>query len=272
VGEGYCISEKCRGVDPPSNPELAVGDEPTGQARDDIGKVGLHQLETNGGTRHAAGERIGARLDDLSGIIPRANHVALSPGSLLGPYEIVSALGQGGMEQVYKARDPRLKRLVALKRLPASATTDPSAASASNGKRKRSAALNHPHIVTIHSVEQADGQFFPTMELVDGRSLAEAMPRSGLLLDRLLKIAILVADAMAAAHHKALGIAISSPPTSCSAKRSTTGGKVLDFGLAKLANAPAVPDRQRLVQRFEKLKASIDSGELQTHPMGCRIG
>ena len=108
------------------------------------------------------------------------------------------------MGEVYTARDPRLHRLVALKLLPASATTDPERRERFEREAQAVAALNHPHIVTIYSVEQADGQFFLTMELVEGRSLAEAMPKGGLALERLLKIAIPVAEAMAAAHHKGI--------------------------------------------------------------------
>ena len=99
---------------------------------------------------------------------------------------------------------PRLNRLVALKLLPAVAAKTRNAENGSRREAQAVAALNHPGIVTIHSVEQADGQFFLTMELVDGRSLADAMPPTGLSLDRLLKIAIPVADAMAAAHQKGI--------------------------------------------------------------------
>ena len=176
---------------------------------------------------------------DPTGIIPRTNPVALAPGSLLGPYEIVSALGEGGMGEVYKARDPRLHRLVALKLLPASATTDPERRERFEREAQAVAALNHPHIVTIYSVEQADGQFFLTMELVEGRSLAEVMPRGGLPLDRLLKIAIPVADAMAAAHHKGITHRDLKPANIMLGEGEQDGRvKVLDFGLAKLADAP----------------------------------
>jgi serine/threonine protein kinase len=108
------------------------------------------------------------------------------------------------MGEVYKARDPRLNRLVALKLLPVAAASDAERRERFEREAQALAALNHPNIVTIHSVEEADGRFFLTMELVDGRSLADAIPPAGLPLDRLMKIAIPVADAAAAAHQKGI--------------------------------------------------------------------
>jgi serine/threonine protein kinase len=103
------------------------------------------------------------------------------------------------MGEVYKARDPRLNRMVAVKLLPAAAGNDAERRERFEREAQAVASLNQPGIVTIHSVEQDAGQFFLTMELVEGRSLTEAMPPDGWPLDRLLKIAITVADAMAAA-------------------------------------------------------------------------
>ena len=143
------------------------------------------------------------------------------------------------MGEVYKARDPRLNRLVALKRLPAGAATDPERRERFEREAQVVAALNHPHIVTIYSVEQADGQFFLTMELVEGRSLAEALPRGGLSLDRVLKIAIPVADAIAAAHQKGITHRDLKPANIMLGEGEQDGRvKVLDFGLAKLSEAP----------------------------------
>ncbi len=143
------------------------------------------------------------------------------------------------MGEVYKARDPRLNRLVALKLLPAAAANDAERRERFEREAQAVAALNHPGIVTIHSVEQADGQFFLTMELVEGRSLADAMPPTGLSLDRLLKIAIPVADAMAAAHQKGITHRDLKPGNIMLGEGEHDGRvKVLDFGLAKLAEAP----------------------------------
>src|SRR5262249_46777854 len=99
------------------------------------------------------------------------------------------------------------------------------------------AALNHPNIVTIHSVEEADGQFFLTMELVEGRSLDQVLPKSGLPLDGLLKIAIPVADAIAAAHQQGITHRDVKPGNIMVGEGRHEGRvKVLDFGLAKLAD------------------------------------
>ena len=163
----------------------------------------------------------------------------LQSGSRLGPYEILSAIGAGGMGEVYKARDPRLNRLIAIKLLPTTAANDPERRERFEREAQAVAALNHPSIVTIHSVEQADGQFFLTMELVEGRSLAETLPAIGLPLARLLKIAIPVSDAMAAAHQKGITHRDLKPANIMLGEGEHEGRiKVLDFGLAKLAEGP----------------------------------
>ena len=146
--------------------------------------------------------------------------MTLTPGTRLGSYEIVSLLGAGGMGEVYRARDPRLKREIALKVLPEGAAADPDRRERFTREALVVAALNHPHIVTIHSVEDAPPAVFLTMELVEGRSLAEALPPTGLPVDRVLTIGIAVADAISAAHQKGV-TATSNPATSCSARAST---------------------------------------------------
>jgi eukaryotic-like serine/threonine-protein kinase len=154
-------------------------------------------------------------------------------GTLVGPYEIDRLLGTGGMGEVYRARDARLNRFVALKAVP-----DEFAASAIRRERFRReaqaiAALNHPNIVTIYGAEEAaGGSLILTMELVDGKSLAELIPKGGIGLDRLLKLAIQIADAVGAAHERGIAHRDIKPRNVM-----VTGDgrvKVLDFGLAKL--------------------------------------
>ena len=166
--------------------------------------------------------------------------MALKVGTRLGPYEIVAPLGAGGMGEVYKARDPRLNRFIAIKMLPGTAATDAERRERFEREAQAIAALNHPHIVTIHSVEEADGILFLTMELVEGRSLADALPRGGLPLDRLLTVAISAADAVAAAHQKGITHRDLKPGNIMLGEGEHEGRvKVLDFGLAKLAEVPA---------------------------------
>ena len=162
----------------------------------------------------------------------------LSPGTQLGSYEIVSLLGAGGMGEVYRARDPRLKREVALKLLPDVAAVDADRRERFTREALAVAALNHPHIVTIHSVEDAGTAVFLTMELVEGRSLAEAMPATGLPIDRVLTIGIAVADAISAAHQKGITHRDLKPGNIMLGEGEQAGRiKVLDFGLAKIVDA-----------------------------------
>jgi TolB-like protein/Tfp pilus assembly protein PilF/predicted Ser/Thr protein kinase len=156
----------------------------------------------------------------------------LSAGARLGPYEILSPLGSGGMGEVYRARDPRLGRDVAIKVLPAAFSADPERLRRFEQEARAAAALNHPNIVTIHSVEEADGTHFLTMECIEGRSLGELIPKEGMPVNRLLDIAIPLADAISAAHQTGITHRDLKPAN----VMITADGrvKVLDFGLAKL--------------------------------------
>jgi Tol biopolymer transport system component/tRNA A-37 threonylcarbamoyl transferase component Bud32 len=167
--------------------------------------------------------------------------VSLSPGTTLGHYEIVALIGSGGMGQVYRARDTKLQRDVALKLLPTEATADPERRQRFEREARAVAALNHPHIVTIHSVEDVDGRVFLTMELVNGRPLSELIPRGGLPLDRLLKIAVPLADAVSAAHARGITHRDLKPANVMVTAEGSV--KVLDFGLAKQHDTAAQADR-----------------------------
>jgi len=153
----------------------------------------------------------------------------------LAHYEITGLLGKGGMGEVYRARDGRLKREVALKILP-----DAMAKSADRLRRFRReaeivAGLNHPGIVHLYSVEEADGVHFLTMELVEGRDLAQVLPPGGLPLTRVLDVGIGIADALSAAHEKGIVHRDLKPANVVLTRDDRV--KVLDFGLARLADA-----------------------------------
>jgi Tol biopolymer transport system component len=150
----------------------------------------------------------------------------------LNHYEILEPLGQGGMGEVFVAQDTRLHRRVAVKVLSGLMSADPERRTRFEREARAAAALNHPSIVTIHSVEEADGVPFLTMELVEGKPLSAMLSGGGLPLDTLLRIATGISDAMAAAHQRGITHRDLKP-----ANVMITGDgrvKVLDFGLAKL--------------------------------------
>ena len=154
-------------------------------------------------------------------------------GKSLSHYEILDLLGKGGMGEVYRARDTTLKREVALKILPAEMAADPDRLERFQREAETVAGLSHPHIVTVYSVEEAEGVRFLTMELVEGQGLDQLVPAEGLDLAKVFEIGIAVADALGAAHAKGI-IHRDLKPANVMV---TTDGrvKVLDFGLAKYA-------------------------------------
>ena len=157
---------------------------------------------------------------------------ALEPGQQLGPYVLGELIGAGGMGEVYRAKDPRLARDIAIKILPLDVADDPERLRRFEQEARAVAALNHPNIVTIHSVEQAGDLHFLTMELVEGKPLAALIPHRGLPLDRLLDLAVPLADAVGAAH--ARGIVHRDLKPANVMVTSEGRVKILDFGLAKL--------------------------------------
>src|SRR5499427_8230591 len=126
--------------------------------------------------------------------------MSLAAGTRLGPYEIVAPLGAGGMGEVYRARDPRLRRDVAIKVLPADVALSQDRLARFEREATTVAGLNHPNIVVLHSIEEDRGTRFLTMEVVDGRSLADSVTPGGLPPAQLLDIAIPLADALVTAH------------------------------------------------------------------------
>ena len=130
--------------------------------------------------------------------------MVLTTGSDLGVYRILDTIGKGGMGEVYRAHDPRLDRDVAIKVLPAELAASHEMLDRFRREARAVAAVNHPAIVTIYSVEETDGVHFLTMELVEGRSLDHLIPASGLDAERIIAIAAALAGALAAAHDKGI--------------------------------------------------------------------
>ncbi|MEW6321296.1 MAG: protein kinase [Acidobacteriota bacterium] len=165
--------------------------------------------------------------------------MALSPGTRIGQYEVRAQLGAGGMGEVYRAHDARLGRDVALKVLHPDVAQDAVRLERFTREARAVAALNHPHIVTIYSTEEADGVRFMTMELVEGRTLDELIPREGLPVARFLELALPLAEALIAAHQKQITHRDLKPGNVMVAADGRV--KVLDFGLARLE--AAAPDQ-----------------------------
>ena len=160
----------------------------------------------------------------------------LTPGTQIGPYEVTGALGAGGMGEVYRAHDGRLKRDVALKLLPESFATDPERLARFQREAEVLASLNHPHIAGIRGIEEADGVKALVLELVEGETLADRITRGPIPVGEALPLAKQIAEALEAAHEHGV---IHRDLKPANIKITPEGVvKVLDFGLAKLAEAP----------------------------------
>jgi eukaryotic-like serine/threonine-protein kinase len=157
--------------------------------------------------------------------------MSLSAGSRLGPYEVLSALGAGGMGEVYRARDTRLKRDVALKILPDSFASDPDRLARFQREAEVLASLNHPNIGAIHGLEESDSTRALVMELVEGATLADRIAQGPIPVDEAIAIARQIAEALEAAHEQ--GIIHRDLKPANIKLRSDGVVKVLDFGLAK---------------------------------------
>src|SRR5712672_2003867 len=161
----------------------------------------------------------------------------LTPGQRLGPYEILAPLGAGGMGEVYRARDTRLDRDVAVKVLPAHLSAHPEIRARFEREAKAVSSLNHPNICTLYDVGLEDGTAFLVMELIEGETLAARLAKGALPQADLLRYATQIADALDRAHRSGI-VHRDLKPGNIMITRS--GAKLLDFGLAKAA-APLAP-------------------------------
>jgi serine/threonine protein kinase/Tol biopolymer transport system component len=156
----------------------------------------------------------------------------LAPGSKLGPYEIGAPLGAGGMGEVYRAKDTRLERTVAIKILPAQFSSDPVRKQRFEREAKTISSLNHPHICTLHDVGSQDGVDYLVMECVEGQTLAKSLEKGALPLEQVLKYGAQIADALDKAHRHGMVHRDLKPGN---IMLTASGAKLLDFGLAKLS-------------------------------------
>src|SRR5437870_3503024 len=157
--------------------------------------------------------------------------MTLAAGTRLGPYEILAPLGAGGMGEVYRARDPRLGRDVAIKALPEAFAGDPERLARFEREARLLASLHHPNIAGIHGLEEAGGRRLLVLEYVEGLTLAERLARGPLPLDECLDVGRQIAAALEAAHEAGV---IHRDLKPGNVKLTPAGDvKVLDFGLAK---------------------------------------
>src|SRR5262245_13919267 len=184
--------------------------------------------------------------------------MSFGPGTHLGPYEIVSAIGAGGMGEVYRATDTNLGRVVAIKVLPEAFAQDPERVARFEREAKTLASLNHPNIAIIHGLEKSRGICALVMELVEGEDLSQRIARGPIPIDEALPIARQIADALEAAHEQGV-IHRDLKPANIKVRPDGTV-KVLDFGLAKLAELSAVSTNPSLLS----LSPTITSPALMT--------
>src|SRR5467141_4628747 len=165
--------------------------------------------------------------------------MALTSGTRLGPYEILAPLGAGGMGEVYRARDTRLDRTVAIKILPPHLSEDPILRQRFEREAKAISSLNHPHICVLYDVGKQDGIQFLVMECVEGETLAKRLEKGPLPLEQALKYGMQIADALDKAHRSGVVHRDLKPGNIV---LTGSGAKLLDFGLAKAAPPLAAGD------------------------------
>jgi len=173
----------------------------------------------------------------------------LSPKTRLGTYEIVGPLGTGGMGEVYRAKDLRLGREVAVKVLPEAVASNPDRLARLEREARTVAGLNHPNIVTLFSVEDEDGIRFLTMELVEGQTLSDLVAPGGLPLSRILDLSIPLTDALVAAHERGVIHRDLKPGNVMVTREGRV--KVLDFGLARIEGMGAATEATALAATAE---------------------
>ncbi|HEY3055284.1 MAG TPA: serine/threonine-protein kinase, partial [Thermoanaerobaculia bacterium] len=169
----------------------------------------------------------------------------IAPGTRLGPYEIISRIGAGGMGEVFRARDTRLGRAVAIKVLPSEFADDAARLQRFEQEARAASALNHPNIITVYDVGSVDHAPYLAMELVEGKSLRELIDHGPLPVRRIVDVGVQIADGLSKAHEAGIIHRDLKPEN---IMFSADGfAKILDFGLAKLT--PLQSDDSKTVRR-----------------------
>jgi non-specific serine/threonine protein kinase len=179
----------------------------------------------------------------------------LPPGAALGPYRIETLIGAGGMGEVYRARDARLGRDVAVKVLPEAVFADPGWRSRFEREARAASALNHPNIITLHDIGEADGVLFIVMECVHGRTLRELLAAGPLEPQRMLDIAVQAAEGLAKAHEAGVVHRDVKPENLMVSAEGVV--KILDFGLAKQSAEPPSADPSTGTLRSETRSGTV---------------
>src|SRR6202789_4369762 len=181
--------------------------------------------------------------------------MALLPGTHLGPYEIVTLLGVGGMGEVYRARDARLGRIVAIKILPAEFAADSDRLGRFEREARSASALNHPNIVTIYDLGREGSTHYIAMELIEGKTLRELLAAGSLPIRKAIEIAAQVAEGLAKAHEAGIAHRDLKPDN----LMITLDGfvKILDFGLAKVATPAQEAQQTRTLSSWRTQPGGI---------------
>ena len=187
---------------------------------------------------------------------PDAGNTLLAAGTRLGPYEVQALLGAGGMGEVYRARDIRLNRIVAIKVIPRSLSTDAARLQRFEREARAIAALQHPNICTLHDVGHEEGIQFLVMEHLDGETLSKRLQKGRLSLEQTLRYGAEIADALDAAHHQGIVHRDLKPANIFITSHGES--KVLDFGLAKLDELD--PELDPLVETATDAKLVTTAG------------
>src|ERR1700691_4437237 len=181
--------------------------------------------------------------------------MALLPGTHLGPYEIVTLLGAGGMGEVYRARDARLGRVVAIKILPPAFSADSDRLQRFEREARSASALNHPNIVTIYELGQDGSTHYIAMELIEGKTLRELLVAGSLPIRKVIEIAAQVAEGLAKAHEAGIAHRDLKPENLMVSLDGFV--KILDFGLAKLASPGAELPETRAMSTWQTQPGAV---------------